>query len=162
MLQFNSYSNYTIADNRFYEEFGRADLPYEFEHDVRAMASTADEVVANGYWVICRPAGLAPLSDHGWKIHISSVPSQTKEALRLLATEFRRQPFHFKCLRDQRMVLAATSRAWPTGQVGKIITIYPADAAQTRSLLARLHPVFADIVGPYILTDRRYRDSRCL
>lgn len=162
MRRYTYYRNYTVADHRFYEEFGRANLPYELENDVRAMASADDEVVVNGYWVICRPAGLEPLAEHGWKIHVSTVPEQARRALELLATAFQRTPFHFKCLRDKAMVLAATSRSWPAGQVGKIITIYPRDAEETRTLLAWLHPLLAEITGPYILTDRRYRDSRCL
>jgi hypothetical protein len=162
MPRFNDYRNYTVADNRFYEEYGRADLPYDLEHDVRSLASPGDEVAANGVWVICRPAGLAPLAEHGWKIHVSAVPNQAQRALSLLGDEFRREPFHFKCLRDRKMVVEATSRGWPTGQVGKVITIYPRDADETRAMLARLYPVLAEIEGPYILTDRRYRDSRCL
>jgi hypothetical protein len=162
MRRFTDYRNYTIADNRFYEPFGRADLPYELEHDVRAMASADHEVSVNGYWVVCRPAGLEPLAEHGWKIHVSVVPDQARRALELIAEAFRRAPFHFKCLRDRRMVEAATSRAWPTGQVGKIVTIYPRGADDARALLERLYPLLAEIHGPYILTDRRYRDSRCL
>lgn len=162
MRRFTDYRNYTIADNRFYEPFGRADLPYELERAVRAMASDADEVSVDGYWVVCRPAGLSPLAEHGWKIHVSVVPDQARRALELLTEAFQRAPFHFKCLRDVQMVVAATSRAWPTGQVGKVVTIYPRGADDARALLERLHPLLAELHGPYILTDRRYRDSRCL
>lgn len=162
MRRFTDYRTYTVADNRFYEEFGRADLPYDLEGDMRAMASPGDEVVVNGVWVVCRPAGLPPLHEHGWKIHVSVVPDQARRAIELLAGEYRRRPFHVKWLRDHEMVVAATSRAWPTGQVGKIVTIYPPDAGATRELLARLASVLAGIEGPYVLTDRRYRDSPCL
>ena len=162
MSRFTDYRNYTIADNRFYEPFGRADLRYDLERDVRAMVSADDEVAVNGYWVVCRPAGMPAAAEHGWKIHVSVVPDQARRAVELLATAFRRAPFHFKCLRDHQMVVAATSRAWPTGQVGKIVTIYPRDADHARALLAELYPLLDGLHGPYVLTDRRYRDSRCL
>ncbi|MDT5016278.1 MAG: hypothetical protein QOD39_2438, partial [Mycobacterium sp.] len=162
MLRYNDYSNYTIADRRFYDEYGRADLPYELEHLVRDAASADDEIVVNNYWVICRPAALPALADHGWKIHVSVTPTEALRALEIVTAEFRREPFHFKCLRDLRMVTTATSRGWPTGQVGKVIAIYPRDAEETRALLGRLHQLLAGISGPYVLTDRRYRDSTCL
>ena len=131
-------------------------------YDPWAMVSADDEVAVNGYWVVCRPAGMPAAAEHGWKIHVSVVPDQARRAVELLATAFRRAPFHFKCLRDHQMVVAATSRAWPTGQVGKIVTIYPRDADHARALLAELYPLLDGLHGPYVLTDRRYRDSRCL
>ncbi len=162
--RFTAYRNYSLADPRFYEEFGNAKLPYDLEGELRELAGPDDEVVVNGVWAIMRPSGVAPLPAHGWKIHVSAVPDQARLALEVVGREFRRQPFHFKVLRDRQMVMAATSRAWPTGQVGKIITLYPLDAAEARGLLERLHPALleAGVRGPYILTDRRYLDSSCL
>jgi tRNA A-37 threonylcarbamoyl transferase component Bud32 len=93
---------------------------------------------------------------------VSTVPEQAMRALQIVLAEFAQEPFHFKCLRDKRLVVAATSRWWQPGQVGKVIAIYPTSADECRAMLDRLAPALDGIQGPYVLTDRRYGDAGCL
>lgn len=157
------YRGYVVADRRFYDELGRSDLECDLEKSLRTLSDPEVMITSgNGIWAMCRPLSVPALPPHGWKIHVSARPDQAVSALAAVMDEFRRSPFHFKCLRDRDLVLAATSRWWPVGQVGKVITIYAHTAEECRSLLERLHPRLVGVIGPYVLTDRRYRDSTCL
>ena len=161
MRNYTFYRGYTLADPRFYEDLSYFISEGDLEERVNRLASARASCIRRGPWIVCRPDG-RPLVDQGWKIHVSTVPDHAAPALEAVLAEFAHAPFHFKCLRDRRLVVAATSRWWRPGQVGKVIAIYPESAEDCRALLARLQPVLKEIEGPYILTDRRYRDSSCL
>lgn len=161
MRNYAFFRGYTLADDRFYEDISNFLPDGDLEVKVRALRSAEVSTDRRGPWIVCRPVGL-PMPAHGWKIHVSTVPDQASPALDIILAEFAREPFHFKCLRDRRLVVAATSRWWQAGQLGKVFAIYPTDPADARALLERLHEVLDGIEGPYILTDRRYRDSLCL
>ncbi|MGH3713912.1 MAG: class III lanthionine synthetase LanKC [Micromonosporaceae bacterium] len=155
------YRGFTLADPRFYEDISRFAPDGDLARQVQALESDDVATVQRGPWIVCRPSG-PPLPAHGWKIHVSVVPDQAARALQIVIGEFTAEPFHFKCLRDRRLVVSATSRWWQPGQVGKVIALYPRTADECRALLARLAPALDGIEGPYVLTDRRYQDSSCL
>ncbi|TCO62282.1 class III lanthionine synthetase LanKC [Actinocrispum wychmicini] len=160
MQNYRFFRGYTLADPRFYEDLGV--LPEgDLEREVNVVRSADVRVSRRGPWVMCKPTDVVT-PPHGWKIHVSVVPAQARDALRVVLAEFAREPFHFKVIRNSQLVVSATSRWWPPGQVGKIFAIYPRDTADCRALLERLHGVLGDFEGPYVLTDRRYRDSLCL
>jgi tRNA A-37 threonylcarbamoyl transferase component Bud32 len=158
---FTLYREFLLADHRFYEELARIDYEYRLERQLRTLESEDTEVARRGVWAVCRPTAV-PLPAHGWKIHVSATPDCAEHALAVVMAQFRRSPFHFKVLRDRQLVIGATSRWWAAGQVGKVITIYAGSEDAARTMLATLHPLLADVVGPYVLTDRRYADSQCL
>src|SRR4051812_36736116 len=128
---------YTLADPRFYDDLGQYIADGDLERRVNRLRSEQTSTVRRGPWVVCRPAG-RPLPAHGWKIHVSAVPGDAERALETVLHEFGRAPFHFKSLRDKRLVVAATSRWWPAGQVGKVIVVYTTSADECRSMLERL------------------------
>lgn len=162
MRKFDEYRAAAIADPRFYEPLGRADFGDDLAAALRELTAGAGEVTVDGIWARCQPTGAAALPAHGWKIHVSAVPDHAARALDAVGREFRRTPFALKVLRDTRLVRYATTRWWHPAQVGKVIAIYPTSAEQCRDLLGRLHDALADVRGPYVLSDRRYRDSTCL
>jgi len=161
MRPYAFHRGYTLADPRFYDDLGHFIAEGNLERRVNGLRSSKVSTVRRGPWIVCRPDG-PPLAEHGWKIHVSTVPDHAERALEIVLREFERGPFHFKALRDRRLVVAATSRWWQSGQVGKVIVIYPPSADECRSMLERLAPALDGIEGPYVLTDRRYRDSPCL
>jgi tRNA A-37 threonylcarbamoyl transferase component Bud32 len=160
MRKFDGYRAAAIADPRFYEPFERADLGDDLLVAARAFAG--DDVVADGIWARCTPSGLTPLPSAGWKIHVSATPARAAETLAAVGRVYRRGPFHFKCLLSNRLVSFSSARWWHPGQVGKVVAIYATDADHARALLEELHTETEGLPGPYVLTDKRYRDSTCL
>lgn len=160
MRKFDEYRAAAIADPRFYEPLDRADLGDDLTAQAREFAGGS--VRPDGIWARCRPPGIAPLPEHGWKIHLSATPADAPAAIAALGRVFARAPFHFKCLRASRLVAFASSRWWHPGQVGKVGVIYAFDAGHARRLLEELYPETAGLRGPYVLSDRRYRDSPVL
>ncbi|WP_371502562.1 class III lanthionine synthetase LanKC [Kitasatospora sp. NBC_00374] len=162
MRRIDEYQAYSVADPLFFETLGRASFDADLQHELSELVGAEGEVTASGVWAGCRPVAAPALPAHGWKIHVSAVPEDAPAALRAVAAEFRRTPFHFKCLRSTRLVRLGAARWWPPGQIGKVVVIYTHSARQCRELLARLTGPLAHVRGPYVLTDRRYGDSGCL
>ncbi|MEW2167484.1 class III lanthionine synthetase LanKC [Streptomyces sp. NPDC007084] len=152
---------FTLADPRFFDDIGRHPPLGDLERQVGALGPVGQTVSKRGPWVSCRPVDV-PVPPHGWKIHVSVMAEQAVPVLDILLAEFVRDAFHFKVLRDTSLVLAAASPWWPPGQVGKIAVIYPTGADHCLELLERLHHLLDGFAGPRVLTDRRYRDSKCL
>lgn len=98
----------------------------------------------------------------GWKIHISSVASTAHIVLQLAAAALAASGTAFKFAADQGMLAAINSKRWPRGGSGKFITVYPRDVHDFRQVIANLHASLSGYDGPYVLTDRRYKDSRVL
>ncbi|MEU6238439.1 RIO1 family regulatory kinase/ATPase, partial [Kitasatospora sp. NPDC047058] len=162
MRRLDEYQAFSVADPLFYEPLGRAPFTADLQQELSGLVGDDGEVTASGVWAGCRAVAVPPLPAHGWKIHVSAVPEDASAALRAVAAEFRRTPFHFKCLRSTRLVRLGSTRWWPPGQIGKVVVIYTRSAEECRDLLARLAGPLADVRGPYALTDRRYGDSGCL
>ena len=66
----------------------------------------------------------------------------------------------FKHLRTELFFLSLHHKHGPRQQAGKFCAAYPADEAAARRLMDRLSSDLSGEEGPYILTDRRYGDSR--
>ena len=60
---------------------------------------------------------------------------------------------------DNRLLSYVNSKRWGRGSSGKFITIYPPNSDSFGTLIEELGSETAGFVGPYILSDRRYRDS---
>ncbi|MFJ3788551.1 class III lanthionine synthetase LanKC [Kitasatospora sp. NPDC090091] len=162
MRRFDEYQAFAVADPLFFDTLGRAPFDPDLHREMTELVGAEGEVTVSGVWAGCRAVAAPALPEHGWKIHVSAVPEDAAAALRAVAAEFHRTPFHFKCLRSTRLVRLGAARWWPPGQIGKVVVIYTHSAEQCRELLARLAGPLADVRGPYVLTDRRYGESGCL
>lgn len=96
---------------------------------------------------------------HGWKIHVSSVPVDAEETLAAVADICERYTTPFKYLSDRPEFLHCL-KSMPTGcPEDKFITIYPRSEQQFVTLLEELDRRLKGKVGPYVLTDVRYAES---
>jgi tRNA A-37 threonylcarbamoyl transferase component Bud32 len=115
----------------------------------------------NDVWFHCvHPT--TQLVAQGWKIHVSATTSTAFETLRRVLPVLVDVGVNFKCAADMRLLSALNAKTSFRGGSGKFITIYPGDVEQFKELLQRLHAVTNDLSGPYILSDRRYADSKVL
>lgn len=99
----------------------------------------------------------SPARGQGWKIHIASsvrdCPSLFAAIIPFLLD--RRCSFKLPASIDDAITLNS-GRAGPT-QIGKIVTVYPADDSEVASLAAELDRLWQSDQAPEILTDLRIR-----
>ncbi|MFZ6820430.1 class III lanthionine synthetase LanKC [Undibacterium sp. Ji22W] len=110
-------------------------------------------------WMHCTgPEAIFP--DQGWKIHLSATPAHAPAILVTAATILFEAGVPFKFIADRNLLSQSIGKRWPRGGAGKFMAIYPKDDQQCAELLEKLHQATLGFNGPYILSDRRYQDSR--
>lgn len=153
---------YLAADKRFYEPIdARAVEAADYLDFVSGRIDAEWMIVRKGIWINChRRKNRLPVQ--GWKIHLSTVPKESKQLLEAAAGFLIAEGVSFKFLADVRTVRMTNGKGWSRGASGKFITIYPADFPEFQRLLEALDALTREFVGPYILSDRRYKDSKVL
>jgi len=114
-----------------------------------------------GVWSMALPPERR-LPDAGFKIHLSITHDRAKELLETVVPIFAEETVCFKVLVDELILDYSNSHMWGRGGSGKFITVYPADVEQFKRLMERLHEATKQFQGPYILSDKRYKDSKVL
>lgn len=115
-------------------------------------------------WFNCTPPeGRARiLPTQGWKIHVSCTLSNALDILKTIVPVLDAHDISFKFALDSRILTMMNGKSWIRQGAGKFITIYPVDEEQFVHLLALLHEETRQFEGLYILSDRRYKDSKVL
>ncbi|TDU03333.1 protein kinase-like protein [Streptomyces sp. 846.5] len=104
-----------------------------------------------------------PRSQHpeqGWKIHVSARLDRAQQVLDRVAEVCFAQGVPFKHVSARTFFLVLHHKHAHRAQSGKFCAIYPPDTATARRLLGLLSEALRDEDGPYILSDRRFGDSR--
>ncbi|MFE1560743.1 class III lanthionine synthetase LanKC [Streptomyces sp. NPDC058734] len=100
------------------------------------------------------------LAEQGWKIHVSARLERAQHVLDTVAGICSDEGVPFKHLRARLFFLFLHHKHAARAQSGKFCAVYPPDEATARRLLERLRDALDGEEGPYVLTDRRFRDSR--
>lgn len=158
----NGLSYYLLASKRFYETIDH----YIFKTDdyfnfVLSQLNGDWELVRRGIWINCIYSK-QNMPIQGWKIHLSATPADSVKLLYVVAQFLFRHKVSFKFLLDKKILRITNSKAWHRGSSGKFMTIYPTDTIQFKWLLEELYLLTKDFCGPYILSDKRYKDSKVL
>lgn len=100
----------------------------------------------------------------GFKIHVSSTPACAREVLQAVASECIAREISFKCTAGPELLSFQNSKGRERGGGGKFMTLYPPEVNAFSDTLEALYVRMAGrpFVGPYILSDRRYKDSTIL
>jgi serine/threonine protein kinase len=104
-----------------------------------------------------------PQSGHpkqGWKIHVSARLDRAQQVLDSVAEICFARSVTFKHVSARTFFLLLHHKHAVRAQAGKFCAIYPPDAAAARRLLDLLSEALRDEDGPYVLSDRRFGDSR--
>jgi hypothetical protein len=146
--------------NREWFESANAYVPDEayYMAPVRALLPPGWDARHEGVWFHCIPPGAA-MPVQGWKIHLSGTTHSARELIAAVVPLLVADGVPFKCAADRILLSLINSKRWSRGGSGKFITIYPRDAEHFIELLPKLDAATTGFVGPYILSDRRYRDS---
>ncbi|MCI2263220.1 class III lanthionine synthetase LanKC [Xanthomonas indica] len=105
---------------------------------------------------------VAPVSPHltqGWKIHISCTLKEARVVLERVTRVCTNDGTEFKFASDEFIHRKLLSKSAARQSGGKFMTIYPAGIEKFESLIELLYQELRDIQGPYILSDRQYKDS---
>ncbi|MEV7612009.1 class III lanthionine synthetase LanKC [Streptomyces sp. NPDC089799] len=100
------------------------------------------------------------LAEQGWKIHVSARLDRAQHVLDTVAGICFSEGVPFKHLSARLFFLFLHHKHAARAQSGKFCAVYPPDTATAGRLLERLRDALDGEEGPYVLTDRRYRDSR--
>ena len=100
--------------------------------------------------------------DGGFKIHLSTTHDRARELVAAIVPILVEEAVTFKLLVDERILDLSNSTFWGRGACGKFVTIYPADRDQLTRLMERVKDATKGFQGPYVLSDKRYKDSRVL
>jgi len=136
--------------------------PDEVARTIREMLPNSWAVTAGaGIWTECNPPH-GQLLDEGFKIHLSATCDSAIAVLRAAVPILVRHCVVFKHLADIRVLDFMNSQSTERTACGKFITIYPNSIAQFKLLLEELHAATREYAGPYILSDKRYSQSKVL
>ena len=150
----------TLLDDEFYESLDLYEPKARGFQEVAARHLPPKWTTSRkGIWCMCRPDDVR-LPEQGWKIHVSSTPNDAAAVLSIATRLFVRQGTAFKFAIDEFILSLQNGKSWSRGGSGKFITGYPADAAKCLALLDLLRDSLCGYDGPYVLSDRRYKDSR--
>ena len=149
----------TLVDRTFFESLARYSPKDEYRAPVKETLAADWKIAPFGFWTHCTPPDAA-LLQQGWKIHIAAVPGTALDVLSRVVPVLVAGGVPFKFTSDRWMHFLSLSKNWPREGAGKFMTIYPASDAQFAELAADLDARTRDLRGPYILSDRPYRDSR--
>jgi hypothetical protein len=148
---------YTVADQDYYLPLHRArDIVGAYEpHGVPGDWTRT----ATGVWTVWVPSSHDP-AEQGWKVHVSARFERAQTVLDIVAGICYDERVAFKHLSCSLYFLVLHHKHASRVQSGKFCTVYPPDVPTARRLMERLSVALQDEDGPYILTDRRYGQSR--
>lgn len=110
-------------------------------------------------WTLWTRAGLL-LADAGWKVHVSARPERLDVVLETVAHICFERDVAFKHLSSMLFFNTAHAKHANRAQAGKFIAAYPDTVDASRELMECLAEALEDEEGPYVLSDRRFRDSK--
>ncbi len=154
--------SYSISDREFYEPLDRykpddaAYLPV-----ARNLLPKQWRIIRNGIWYHCVPENPVLVSQ-GWKIHVSATGGTAKKVLRAVVPLLVGENTSFKFALDPGILFMITGKRWYRGGAGKFMTIYPHNQAHFKRLIEIVHQGTTGLAGQYILSDRRYKNSKCV
>lgn len=110
-------------------------------------------------WYHVSPPATA-LPRQGFKIHLAATSLSGEALLARTLPVLVASHASFKVVVDPFILDLMNSKNFPRGSSGKFITIYPTDDENCKALLESLYGATTSLRGPFILSDRLYRDSR--
>lgn len=156
---------YSRSDSLFYESLETTYEPLAgySEIVVPILKELTDDWVATreGFWLHVHPMRVS-LPVQGWKIHVSATLTNAASIVEKVARIALIADVPFKVLLDNNVLSMATSKKWDRGSSGKFITLYPLDTNSFVNLIEQLYAELRGEEGPYILSDKRYKDCKVL
>lgn len=149
---------FTFVSRKFYESLATFPISPTYEEALRGLLPSDWAVSRSDVWLMARhPSERVALQ--GFKIHVSATTQTARESLARVVPECIALDTSFKVAADPTLLGYLNSKRYGRGGSGKFMTIYPT-ASAFAPLIERIHRVTRDLQGPYVLSDRRFSDSR--
>lgn len=133
----------------------------EYRQCVEALMGRQWRLSVGSFWTqALAPRRTMPMQ--GWKLHVSALPDTALETLRIVAPLCMARGIEFKFASDPSILRGLLSKGCARQASGKFMTIYAPSEEQFLQLAEELHPLLRGKPGPFILSDRRYKDSQVL
>lgn len=158
-MESSPFFAYSFLSPIYHENIYAYQPSNEFLDIARKSVGDGWAIRGKGFWASCSPQDREDL-EHGWKIHVSSTQENAVETLTIVATILSKANIAFKFCSDRRMLRMSLGKGWSRFQIGKFITIYPKSVSEFAQIIDQLHQATSHLAGPYILTDRPYKDSK--
>ncbi|MFJ5992280.1 class III lanthionine synthetase LanKC [Lentzea sp. NPDC092896] len=150
------YEAYCFADRQFYDLQSSTESTPKDDFSTELPALPPDwATVERNVWRHHHPMGVQ-LPNQGWKIHVSAGLDNAGRVLKATFDYCVERRISFKYLQTMSIVLARNSKYAPREGSGKLVTIYPLDAAHLEEILTGLAHVLEGEHGAYILSDLRF------
>lgn len=148
----------------FYEPLTRFPIKTDYVDRLKELVPEDWRFRRDDIWMHVRGPGEKVAQPQGFKIHVSCTPQHAHKMLGLVVPELVASNVDFKIAADPSLLRLLNSKLQGRGQSGKFMTIYPRDVPAFKRLIAALHERTREqgVVGPYILSDKRYKDSKVL
>ncbi|QSQ27056.1 class III lanthionine synthetase LanKC [Pyxidicoccus parkwayensis] len=153
------FASFTYSDRNYFESLSRFPITPVYS-DLLQSLLPADWKVTRFDVFLQAHSERTVLKPQGFKIHISSPAAEARTVLQRVVPECVRAEVMFKVVADPRLLRFQNSKRYSRGGSGKFVTIYPPDEACFLRLIEGLHQATRDLEGPYILSDKQYRDSK--
>ncbi|MBL3659090.1 class III lanthionine synthetase LanKC [Fulvivirga sediminis] len=162
---------FAIVHPEYYEPLSRYRAAPNFLNKLKELVPQQQwKIIRNDVWlhVQCHEH-LPHLSDieydvQGFKIHLSCGADNAIAILDNVVPLLIKNKINFKIACDQNILDQLNSKGQPRGHAGKFMTIYPKHLKEFTESIEQLYQATNDkkFVGPYILSDRRYKDSKII
>ncbi|WP_309500638.1 class III lanthionine synthetase LanKC [Streptomyces shenzhenensis] len=146
-----------FADKEYYAPFATTDDPGPRFAPGRVPAGWRG--TEHDIWTVWSNPGVRR-PERGWKIHVSARLERAQHVLDVVADTCFAENAPFKHAAARFFFLFLHHKHGARSQSGKFCTVYPPDTAAARRLLDLLSAALNGEDGTYVLSDRRYRDSR--
>ena len=150
------YFNYMRPDSKYYERIATPNDggPYHV-----SIESNCEYSVTNGEMWKYYFFPEKDIQEQGWKIHIGATMSNAQQILTAVSAILFERRIAFKHVSNESMWHLLNSKNGNRVSSGKFITIYP-DDDEFVQLLDLIYNAIKDYEkGPYILSDRSWKDS---
>ena len=154
-------ASYTFANAEYFESISRYKGTAYFSDRIEPLLPEEWCVQRYQIWLSTsyEPADRL-LGEQGFKIHISGTPATAYELIDLVTPACVAENTTFKLVADPALLSMVCSKSYHRGGSGKFFTLYPPDIATFKRLLESLHQRTQHLDGAYILSDRRYKNSK--
>ncbi len=153
---------FTVVDRRYFEDLARYQpADRTFQDLIEAHLPPAWSCRREEIWLKVVPPE-RPLPAQGFKIHLSATSRSSRDTLGRVLPLLLEGELAFKVVADDFLLDFLNSKNGSRSSSGKFITIYLPEAEIGLDLLPRLEQEVGEAAAPYILTDRRYGDSRAV
>ncbi|WP_342472990.1 class III lanthionine synthetase LanKC [Metasolibacillus sp. FSL H7-0170] len=155
----------SLNNRYFYEDVSKISAKDEYINIVKdILKDNEDEwrISRSNIYINLHNTLVSSLPKQGWKIHISSNVCNAYEILGIVSKLAKKERFNFKFYMDSYIHQITTEKPYSRSQSGKFITIYPESEENFKELIEKIYHLLKGFEGPYILSDKRYKDCKVL